>query len=137
MRFEVPQFIEVEDKLFGPLTWKQFVYLVGGAGAAFICYATLPFGVFIIAATPILALSMALAFYKVNNRPFANLLEAGFMYLTRSRLYLWNREERAPEPRPQGETEEPQQTYLPPSQSTLASLSRQLEIHRIKRAQPK
>jgi len=32
MRFEVPQFIEVEDKIFGPFTWKQFIYLMGGEG---------------------------------------------------------------------------------------------------------
>ncbi len=32
MRFEVPQFIDVEDKIFGPFTFKQFLYLAGGAG---------------------------------------------------------------------------------------------------------
>ncbi|MFM2424198.1 MAG: hypothetical protein RLZZ70_589, partial [Candidatus Parcubacteria bacterium] len=30
MQFEVPQFIEIEDKIFGPLTWKQFLYVGGG-----------------------------------------------------------------------------------------------------------
>jgi hypothetical protein len=29
MEYQVPQFIEVEDKIFGPLTWKQFIYWVG------------------------------------------------------------------------------------------------------------
>ncbi|TSC80302.1 MAG: hypothetical protein G01um101429_152 [Parcubacteria group bacterium Gr01-1014_29] len=31
-QFQVPQFIEVEDKIFGPLTTKQFFYLLGGGG---------------------------------------------------------------------------------------------------------
>jgi len=35
MRFEVPQFIDVEDKLFGPLTFTQFVYLAGSGGISF------------------------------------------------------------------------------------------------------
>ena len=30
MQYQVPQFIEVEDKIFGPLTFKQLVYVVGG-----------------------------------------------------------------------------------------------------------
>jgi hypothetical protein len=29
MQFRVPQFIDIEDKLFGPLTFKQFIYLAG------------------------------------------------------------------------------------------------------------
>ena len=27
MQYQVPQFIEVEDKIFGPLTFKQFLYI--------------------------------------------------------------------------------------------------------------
>ena len=36
MQFQVPQFIEIEDKIIGPFTVKQFIYLVGGAGMDFI-----------------------------------------------------------------------------------------------------
>ena len=42
MRFQVPQFIEVEDKIFGPLTFKQFVYVTGGVGLAVILFLFLP-----------------------------------------------------------------------------------------------
>ena len=38
MRFQVPQFIEIEDKIFGPLTIKQFIYIAGGAGLCFILF---------------------------------------------------------------------------------------------------
>ncbi len=88
-RFQVPQFIEVEDKIFGPLTLKQFIYVGGGAGLSFVLWKVLP--TFI--AMPIIGgvggLAIALAFYKVNNRPFIVMLESAFMYITRSRLYLW------------------------------------------------
>ena len=47
MRFEVPQFIEIEDKIFGPLTWKQFIYLAGGAGFGVIAFFLLPFVLFV------------------------------------------------------------------------------------------
>ncbi len=96
MNFQVPQFIEVEDKIFGPLTFKQFVYLAGGAGAIFIIYVILPslwLGIWFI--LPVAALALALAFYKVNNRSFIYVLEAGFRYLLGAKLYLWKREDGA------------------------------------------
>ena len=42
MHFQTPQFIEIEDKIFGPLTLKQFIYLAGAAGLSFTAYSLLP-----------------------------------------------------------------------------------------------
>ncbi len=89
MRFEVPQFIEIEDKIFGPLTWRQFLYLGGGVGMSVVMFFTLPFILFVILGLPLAVLSGALAFYPVNNRPFSFFLEAIINYVTRQRLYLW------------------------------------------------
>jgi hypothetical protein len=97
MRFQVPQFIEIEDKIFGPLTLKQFIYLAGGAGISFTIYRVI--GSFIVAFLPIaiiMAFSAALAFYKVNNKPFIYIVEAAFKYFFSSKLYIWKKEERAP-----------------------------------------
>lgn len=91
MRFEVPQFIEIEDKIFGPLTWRQFVYLGGGVGAAVVMFLVLPLFLSVILGIPIALLAAALAFYPVNNRPFSYFLEAVWNYFTNSRLYLWRR----------------------------------------------
>ncbi len=91
MQFKVPQFLDIEDKIFGPFTFKEFVYLAGGAGLCFILYRLL--GVFI-GAIPILAvagLSLLLTFYRPNNKPFLNMIEAGFNYLIQSKLYIWER----------------------------------------------
>ena len=76
MRFEVPQFINVEDKLFGPFTFKQSLYLVGGGGIIFILYKVLPTFVTFILRVPIPAFSLALVFYRPNNRPFIDMVEA-------------------------------------------------------------
>lgn len=94
MRFQVPQFIEVEDKIFGPLTLKQFIYLAGGAGLSFIIYRVI--GSFLIAALPILvilAFSVALAFYKINNKPFIFVVEAAFKYYFGNKLYIWRKKD--------------------------------------------
>ncbi|NOY35386.1 MAG: PrgI family protein [bacterium] len=92
MRFQVPQFIEVESKIFGPLTLKQFIYLAGGAGLIFLAYAAFPFFIAIVLAIPIGAFSIALAFYKVNNQPFIKAVENALKYSSEAKVYVWKRE---------------------------------------------
>ena len=95
MQYQVPQFIDVEDKIFGPFTFKQFIYIIGGIGLSYLLYRFIPS--LILSAIPIvivLALSAALAFYRVNNRPFINVLESAFRYSLGSRLYLWKKDEK-------------------------------------------
>ena len=93
MRFQVPQFIDVEDKIFGPFTLKQFIYLAGGGSVAVVAITIL--GVFfgLLVSSPIILLSLALAFYKVNNRPFINTIESAFKYFMANKLYIWKKSE--------------------------------------------
>ena len=94
MNFQVPQYIEVEDKIFGPLTFRQFAYLAGGAGVSFIIFAyirNLSTVLAIILMIPVIAFFAALAFVKINGRPMIVALEAASRYFTASRLYLWKR----------------------------------------------
>lgn len=95
MRFQVPQFIEVEDKIFGPLTLKQFIYLAGGAGLSFVFYRIL--GSIVLAFLPIaiiMTFSGLLAFFKINNKPFIFVVEAAFKYFWGSKLYIWKKQAR-------------------------------------------
>lgn len=96
MRFQVPQFIEVEDKIFGPLTLKQFLYLAGGGAAIFLTKQILPFFLFVIAGALIAGAAAALAFVKINNQPFAIFLSHVLSYYTGRRLYIWRKEEKKP-----------------------------------------
>lgn len=92
MRFQVPQFIEVEDKIFGPLTIKQFIYLVGGAGLSFLVYSIIGnIYLSLVFILPIVMFSLALAFYKINNKPFINVVEAAFKYFFGEKLYIWKK----------------------------------------------
>lgn len=91
MQFKVPQFLDIEDKIFGPFTFKEFVYLAGGAGLCFVLYKLLGL---LLGAIPILAvagLAIALARYRPNNKPLINMIEAGFIYFMQSKLYIWKR----------------------------------------------
>ena len=91
MRFEVPQFIEIEDKIFGPFTWRQFVYLGGGVGLAVVLFFVAPFFITFLVGIPVAMLAAALAFYPVNSRPFSVLLESMWEYYKNSRVYYWRR----------------------------------------------
>jgi len=95
MQYQVPQFIDVEDKIFGPFTFKQFIYMIGGVALSYVIYRFIPSLVF--SAVPILIVlgfSAALAFYRVNNRPFINVLESAFRYSVGSKLYLWKKDDK-------------------------------------------
>jgi len=94
MRFQVPQFIEVEDKIFGPLTLKQFIYVAGGGGLSFMVYVFLDS--LILSAVPIaiiMGISASLAFYKINNKPLVSVIESAFHYYIGNKLYIWKKQE--------------------------------------------
>lgn len=134
MRFEVPQFIEVEDKIFGPFTWKQFVYLAGAGGAVALFFLTLPFVVFLLFSLPVVGLAAGLAFYPVNNRPLSLLLEAMTTYFSKSRLYLWKKEEPKPgDQRPAAPVPVPSNLG---AKNNISSLSRKLEVNALTKDQP-
>jgi hypothetical protein len=91
MQFKVPQFLDIEDKIFGPFTFRQFAYLAGGGGFCFVLYKALPFYISFIPILIIAGLALALAFYKVNNKPFIFVVESGIKYLLTDKLYIWKR----------------------------------------------
>ena len=131
MQFQVPQFIEVEDKIFGPLTFKQFVSMAGGGGACYLIWRVLPFYI----AAPLMAgvggLAASLAFLQWNGRPFIQALENGFYFLVRAKLYLWNNKQKAKKKasRYQLPPASSSEVYIPKlSDSKLHELSWSLDI---------
>jgi hypothetical protein len=91
MQFKVPQFLEIEDKIFGPFTFKQFVYLAGGAGLCFVIFKLLGLLLGIIPMLAVAGISVALTFYRPNNKPLLDMVEAGFKYTMQNKLYIWKR----------------------------------------------
>jgi hypothetical protein len=93
MQFQVPQYIEVEDKLVGPLSLKQFVYLAGAGGVSYILFRKLP----ILIALPFIAIivgfALALAFYPREKfgKPFIEIIQSGARYFLHTRLYTWKK----------------------------------------------
>ncbi len=128
MRFQVPQFIDIEDKIFGPLTIKQFIYLAGGGGLCFIIFRFIPYLILVIPLCLIvIGFSLAMAFFKVNNKPLINVLQSAFSYFFSSKLYLWKKKDNAPEKAEQVSSSSP--LYVPKlSDSKLHDLAWSLDI---------
>lgn len=130
MRYQVPQFIEVEDKIFGPFTFKQFVYLAGGAGMCVLLFMFLPRFLAILLSLPIGGFAAALAFYKVNDKPFINVIEAFFKYTVTNKLYIWKKTDNRQPTTDNKDTPKPiEQVYVPKlSESKLRDLTWSLDI---------
>jgi len=90
-QYQIPQYIEVEDKIVGPFTLRQFLYLAGAAGIIFILSFFLKVFSLVVIAIPIGALALSLAFIRINNRPFSVYLKSLLSFVFKSKRYLWKR----------------------------------------------
>ena len=91
MQFQVPQFTEIEDKIIGPLTLKQFLYLLVGGVIIFIFYKIFNLSITILLSLPVAAVVIALAFVKVNNQPFISMVKNFFGFLRKPDFYVWRK----------------------------------------------
>lgn len=91
-QFQVPQFITVEDKVVGPLTLKQALFLGAGIGIIILGYILLPKMFALLLAAPVALLSIALAFWKIDGVPFYIVLKNAVFYVMRPKLYVWKKE---------------------------------------------
>lgn len=128
MRFQVPQFLEIEDKLFGPLTFKQFIYIAGSVGISVVLFMFLPNFIALIFSAPVLAFGFALAFYRINDKPFIFVVESFIKFHLSGKLYLWQKEQKIPTTANR-EVKPLEQVYVPKlSQSKLKDLTWSLDI---------
>lgn len=133
-QFQVPQFITVEDRIIGPLTLKQFLYLLGAASVGLVGWFWLNIFLFIFFALPIAGLFAAMAFAKINGQPLPTVIVNAVNYFLQPRLYLWRS---APPPKP-GQAPAPPLPTAPPTggspprtaltESKLADLAWSLDI---------
>src|SRR3989344_1703871 len=89
-QYQVPQFVDLEDRIIGPLTLKQFLYLAFAGAILFVLWFLLAFYVWIIIAVPITASASAFAFLKINDRPFVYFFLSFIRYFTKPKLYIFS-----------------------------------------------
>lgn len=99
-RFTVPQFIDVEDKIIGPITTRQFLIFLAGAIIIAILYRFFDFSAFIFLSIIIFLFTVTLAFVKINGRPFHFFLLNIIQTSKRRGARVWNNR-LAPETHPE------------------------------------
>lgn len=90
-QFLVPQFIDVEDKIIGPITVRQFVIMVVAGVLAVVEYKLLSFWVFVVVAFITVAAGATLAFVKINGRPMHYFLLNFVQTIKRPFRRVWNK----------------------------------------------
>ncbi len=89
-QFTVPQFIDVENKIIGPLTVRQFMIILGAAVIIGISYKLFDFTLFLTVGIVTLIFAALFAFVKINGRPFHLFMLNAFQTLRRPGIRVWN-----------------------------------------------
>ena len=92
-QFAVPQFIETEPKVLGPITVRQFIMFLIAGLFIFIEYKLADFGLFLAEALLTAGVTILFAVVKINGRPFHFFLLNVIRSNTRPALRLWRHAE--------------------------------------------
>lgn len=93
MQFKVPQNIDMEDKIVGPLTLIQFLYVLGGGMIIYLLFQTLytsSIALFVILSLPIALIALALAFLKIQEQPLSHFITAGLQFWQKPKMRYWH-----------------------------------------------
>jgi hypothetical protein len=90
-QFTVPQFIDVEDKIFGPITVRQFLILLVAGLVLFFVFKIADTTLFILLAAVIGGFAMILAFVKINGQDFHYFLLNVIQTMRRPGLRIWDK----------------------------------------------
>lgn len=93
MQYKVPQDVQREDTIVGPLTLKQLIILAAGGGIAYALYIQLSAIYFMqIWLPPVIlvsAITLAVAFLKIHSLPFYEYIMHLVEYLLLAKKRIW------------------------------------------------
>jgi len=90
-QFTVPQFIDVEDKIIGPVTTRQFFVSLAGMLLIFVVYRVTDFSLFVLLGVLLLIATAVVAFLRINGRTFHEFLLDLIHVLKRPRMRMWKK----------------------------------------------
>ncbi|MFA6082496.1 MAG: PrgI family protein [Patescibacteria group bacterium] len=91
MQYKVPQNIDKEDEIVGPLTLVQFSYLAIAFAIDFLAFKSLPLALSLIIILPLSVLAFALAFLKIQDRPMLTFLMAVLHFSRDDKARVWSK----------------------------------------------
>ena len=119
MQFQVPQNIDLEDKIVGPLTLKSFLILLfGGMFIYILFFLPIPRAITIVIAVFFGIILLAISFIKVQDQPFPKFFVSLVYYIMRPKKRLWNQNDIKPEVKIKGKT---QKEVVHPAKQSLST----------------
>lgn len=138
MQAKVPKFLDIEDRVIGPLTLRQFIVLA--AGAAFIGIFNFFiefFPLLLLVAGAIGGTATAIAFVRINQRSFIDFAFSVFGFYFGPRQFVWRRiPKKVRIQRKKGKKEEKKQPAIPAgvARRKIRELASELDMyHQVKR----
>jgi len=90
-QFTVPQFIDVENKIIGPLTVRQFLIVLTAAILSGISYRIFDFSLFLTITIILGIIALTFSFVKINGRPFHFFMLNLLQTFRRPKIRVWNK----------------------------------------------
>ncbi|OGL70422.1 hypothetical protein A3B32_01500 [Candidatus Uhrbacteria bacterium RIFCSPLOWO2_01_FULL_53_9] len=90
-QFVVPQFLDVESKIIGPVTIRQFVVLLSAGLIGTLFFRLFDFALFLLFTIPIAIFAIVIAFVRINGQPFHYFMINAVQTVRRPNLRVWNK----------------------------------------------
>lgn len=91
MRFQVPQFVDIEDKIVGPFTLKQFLIYLGGVFVLIPAFLSFDLALFITVALPVAGITVLFAHFRFHGKSLFALITSSLQFASRGQLFTWQR----------------------------------------------
>jgi len=93
MQFRVPQFLERQPLIIGPLAFKQSLYFGVAILMLVFIHSIAPFPIFLICAVVLISMAFGLAFIKIEGIPLPEVITQSFGFVFSPKMYLWQKKE--------------------------------------------
>jgi hypothetical protein len=91
MQFRVPQFLERQPLIIGPLAFKQSLYFGVAILMLVFIHSIAPFPIFLICAVVLISMAFGLAFIKIEGIPLPEVITQSFGFVFSPKMYLWQK----------------------------------------------
>jgi len=93
MQFKIPQFLERQPLIIGPLAFKQSLYFGVAILILVFIHSVAPFLVFLICSVVLISIASGLAFVKIEGIPLPEVITQSFGFVFSPKIYLWKKKE--------------------------------------------
>jgi len=87
----VPKFIQMEPKIVGPLTFRQFLFFAVSTIVAVVIYFMVTFNVFIVSSIILIIGAAAFSYLKIEGKDLQSFVINIFKFLIGSKTFIWKK----------------------------------------------